>query len=185
MEDLQTALLVVVPEAEEAVGRHRARLDRAARWNVPAHITVLFPFLPLPDIDLGELRELFRALPAFAGRLERVGWFGDVVAWLAPEPAHRFRGLTETVWRRYPQAPPFEGAFDEVVPHLTIGHDHPRPELERAAAQAAEHLPIDFAVDHVRLMAGKVGVQAWRSVAELPLGYLRATPGLTRTAGPP
>jgi 2'-5' RNA ligase len=170
VDDLQTALLVVVPEAEEAVGRHRAVLDPAARWNVPAHITVLSPFLPPAEVDEAALRDLFGGFPRFQGRLERVGWFGDTVAWLAPEPADRFRELTEAVWRRYPQAPPFEGAFDDVVPHLTIGHDHPRPQLERAAAEAARHLPITFAVTSVRLMIGRVGVQPWRTVADLPLG---------------
>ncbi len=32
-----------VPEAEWVVGEHRARLDRAAAWGVPAHVTVLHP----------------------------------------------------------------------------------------------------------------------------------------------
>ena len=168
-EDLQTALLGVVPEAEDAAGRHRAALDRAARWNVPAHITVLVPFLPPDEIDLDELRALFAAVPGFAARLESVAWFGDTVAWLAPEPADRFRALTDLVWRRYPQVPPFDGAFGDVVPHLTIGHDHPRPVLEAAAAEAATHLPIGFEVSSVRLITGRTGATPWRTVAELPL----------------
>ena len=168
--DPQTALLVVVPEAEQAVARHRARLDRAAAWGVPAHVTVLYPFLPPDRIDAGELRELFAGLPRFAARLDRVGWFGDRVAWLAPEPADRFRELTETVWRRYPQAPPFEGAFDDVVPHLTVGHDHPRAVLAAAADDAAGRLPITFEVRSVRLITGRTGVRPWRTVTEFPLG---------------
>jgi 2'-5' RNA ligase len=170
MDDPHTALLVVVPEAEAAVGPHRATLDRAAQWNVPAHVTVLFPFLPPAGIDLDELRALVEGVPGFEGRFERVGWFGDTVVWLAPEPADRFRALIEAVWRRFPQAPPYEGAFDDVVPHLTIGHDHPRPVLEAAAVEAAGHLPITFPVRSVRLMVGRVGVRPWRTVAELPLG---------------
>jgi len=42
----QSAVLVPVPEAEPAVSRHRARLDRAAAWGVPAHVTILYPFAP-------------------------------------------------------------------------------------------------------------------------------------------
>src|SRR5580658_9294142 len=41
--DWESALLVLVPAAEPAVGQHRARLDGAARDGVPAHITVLYP----------------------------------------------------------------------------------------------------------------------------------------------
>jgi len=35
---------VLVPEGEQAVGGHRDRLDRAAAWGVPAHVTVPYPF---------------------------------------------------------------------------------------------------------------------------------------------
>lgn len=41
----QTAVIVPVPAAEALVGSHRRRLDRAAGWGVPAHVTVLYPFL--------------------------------------------------------------------------------------------------------------------------------------------
>ena len=44
--DWQSALLILVPAAEPAVGEHRARLDASARDGVPAHLTVLYPFLP-------------------------------------------------------------------------------------------------------------------------------------------
>ena len=40
---LDSTVLVPVPEAELAAGRHRRRLDRAATWSVLAHVTIL-PF---------------------------------------------------------------------------------------------------------------------------------------------
>src|ERR1700761_7063123 len=49
--DEQSALLIRVPAAEPAVGAHRARLDASARDGVPAHLTVLYPFLPPAQID--------------------------------------------------------------------------------------------------------------------------------------
>ena len=42
----ESALLVAVPAAEPAVAAHRSRLDTSAAVGVPAHITVLYPFLP-------------------------------------------------------------------------------------------------------------------------------------------
>jgi hypothetical protein len=51
----QSAVLVPVPEAERAVSRHRARLDAAAALGVPAHVTVLFPFVPPSEIAAGPL----------------------------------------------------------------------------------------------------------------------------------
>ena len=45
--------------------------------------------------------------------------------WLHPEPSAPFAALTEAVWRRFPAYPPYEGAHDVVIPHLTVS-DTPR-----------------------------------------------------------
>ncbi|GAA1934181.1 hypothetical protein [Nocardioides marmoribigeumensis] len=65
---VETALLITVPAAEPVVGRHRSRLDRAARVGDPAHVTVVFPFVPfaaLREADLAALTDVARAVPAF------------------------------------------------------------------------------------------------------------------------
>ena len=41
-----TALICRVPEAERYIARYRDRYDPSARRNVPAHVTVLYPFVP-------------------------------------------------------------------------------------------------------------------------------------------
>jgi 2'-5' RNA ligase len=173
MTPTETALIVAISEAEAAVAGHRARLDRAAAWGVPAHVTVLYPFLPPDRIDyavLAELSDAAAAVPRFAVTFARIGWFGEHVAYLAPEPDGPFRDLTAQVWQRFPDAPPYRGEFDDVVPHLTIGHDHPVPDLTFAAEEVAAHLPIRANVTAVRLIAGASGVTPWRALAEFPLG---------------
>lgn len=173
VESPQTALIVVVPQAGPAVGRHRAVLDRAASWGIPAHITVLYPFLPPQRIDdqvLAALRDTIAGVPRFDAVLTHVDWFGDTAAWLAPRPDPPLRALTEAVWRRFPQAPPYEGAHDEIVPHLTIGHDAPRTVLQQAAQAVTAYLPIPFLVDAVRLITGVPERDPWRTVCEFPLG---------------
>jgi hypothetical protein len=75
----ETALLVAVPAAEPAAGRHRTRLDAAARHGAPAHITVLYPFLPpagTGEPALASLGRLFATVAAFEFTRDRVGWFG-------------------------------------------------------------------------------------------------------------
>ncbi len=47
----QTAVIALVPEAESLVGRYRQRLDASAVWGVPAHVTVLLPFLAPHEVD--------------------------------------------------------------------------------------------------------------------------------------
>jgi 2'-5' RNA ligase len=170
----QTALIVAVPEAEAAVGPFRASLDRAAGWGVPAHVTVLYPFLAparLGEDVLAALGEVFAAVPRFDVAFDRVAWFGENVVWLAPSPDRPFRDLTAAVVGRFPETPPYEGAFgDEVVPHLTIGHDAPLAVLTKAGEAVAAQLPIHASVGAVRLIAGTPAPDSWRSVAEFPLG---------------
>src|SRR6476646_7301492 len=119
----RTALMVVVGEAEPAVADLRLQLDPVARLGVPAHVTVLFPFIPaseMRDEVTVRLAALFRTVPAFQYNFVRTAWFGDEVLWLASDAAEVFRSLTQLVWGAFPAYPPFEGQFDDVVPHLTI-----------------------------------------------------------------
>ncbi|MEV4717237.1 2'-5' RNA ligase family protein [Micromonospora noduli] len=182
MEPTQTALIVPIPEAEEAVGRFRASLDRAAGWGVPAHVTVLYPFLPPQQIDeqvLAVLRETIAGIPRFDVALTHVGWFGDTVVWLAPQPARPFRGLTSAVCQQFPEAPPYAGAHSDVVPHLTIGHDAAKLTLSHAAETISTHLPISAAIDRVRLIAGTPDINPWPTICEFPLGAIPPAPAGT------
>jgi len=65
---LVSALIVPVPEVERLVGRYRAALDPAAAWGVPAHVTVVYPFLPpaqITDDVRRTVHEVVAATPAF------------------------------------------------------------------------------------------------------------------------
>jgi 2'-5' RNA ligase len=173
MEPAQAAIIVPIPEAERAVGPFRTVLDRAASWGVPAHVTVLYPFLPPDRINEAvrtAVRDIVAAVPRFDIMLSRVEWFGDAVVWLAPQPDQPFRELTAALWRRFPEAPPYAGAHPDVVPHLTIGHDAARPVLENAAKVVSTHLPIRAAIDVVQLITGTPNHGPWRTVCEFPLG---------------
>ena len=170
----ETALIVAVPEAERLVAPLRARLDTSASWGVPAHISVTYPFLPPERIDeevLAAVRQTVAAVPRFTLRLTGTSWFGEQVLWLAPDPAGPFRQLTARLWARFPEAPPYGGEIADVVPHLTVGHDHPRGTLQAAAAEIQPHLPIRAEVSAVWLIAGRPEPgDSWYAVAEFPLG---------------
>jgi 2'-5' RNA ligase len=177
--DWETALLVPVPAAEPAVGQHRARLDEAARDGVPAHITVLYPFLPPAGIDvalLASLREIFAGQAAFGFTLDKVGWFGEELVWLGPRDAAPFSALTDLVCSTFPSCPPYGGRHAEVIPHLTIGYAG-GPQALRAAAESVQPwLPIEAVASEVILMAGpRPGIPGtppgqWRIIAAFPLG---------------
>ena len=149
----RTALIVAVPEAEPLVGEWREKHDWSAQHGVPAHITLLFPFMSADDADehvLGDLRELFAAQPAFSYRLPRVARFPDV-AWLAPEPAEPFEALTELIVSRYPDYPPYEGIHDVVIPHLTVAEGGPELQDEVDAA-VTPSLPVEAEAREVTMI---------------------------------
>ncbi|GAA3047790.1 2'-5' RNA ligase family protein [Pseudonocardia yunnanensis] len=173
MDMSESAVIVPVPEAEPVVGEFRASLDRSAGWGVPAHVTVIYPFLAPDRLGLDELRRLrdaVRSVPRFDVSFPEVRWFADTVVWLAPHPADGFRALIDAVWSAFPECPPYGGAFDTPVPHLTIGDDAALDALSAAGDAVSRRLPVTASVQVAHLFQGSATPGAWRSVAELPLG---------------
>lgn len=167
-----SGLIIEVPEAEPAVRHHRERLDSSAPLGVPAHITVLFPFMPPETIDpaaLTKLGELFADVSGFRFRLDRTNWFGDEVLWLAPRDPGPFRALTLRVFQAYPAFPPFGGQFADVVPHLTIGHEHPLDDLRIAEDSVQARLPIEASATAVTLMTQQSAGGRWAKAAAFAL----------------
>jgi len=162
----QTAVIVPIPEAEPVVGRWRAVHDRAASAGVPAHVTIVYPFLPGELVDEAALRDVVARQPAFTVTFASAARFPGVL-YLAPEPAGPFRALTEALVRRWPEAPPYGGVFDEVVPHLTVAHDVPETVLAAAERDVEASLPVTAVVTAARLIAFEG--ERWRCRATLPL----------------
>lgn len=147
-----------MPEAEAVVGPFRARFDAdaVARRIVP-HVTVLFPFVPavrMDDAVRADLTAHFGGLPPFRASLHAVRRFDEHV-WLAPAPRARFVELIEATCARFPEFPPYGGAFDEPEPHLTIGEATAETSTEailEAARELEPALPLRFPVEAVCLL---------------------------------
>ena len=170
----ESALVVLVPEAEELVGSWRDRFDPSAAAGVPAHITLLYPFKPpsqlTPSIE-ESLKQVFSILPSFEVSLTRVKKFPSVL-YLAPEPDDPLRGLTLAIVKQFPETPPYGGEHAEVIPHLTVAH---RDDAEQLAAIAADFemeaigkLPIHSTVSEVCLIENSTGL--WRTRCPFALG---------------
>jgi 2'-5' RNA ligase len=120
----ETALICSIPEIEAYIARFRERYDPSARRNVPAHVTVLYPFMAPGDITaevIARLRDIVRAVPCFSYRMAKTRRF-PVALYLEPEPDVSFSALTNGIFAAYPDYPPFEGKFETVVPHVTVAH---------------------------------------------------------------
>jgi 2'-5' RNA ligase len=178
----QTAVVVTVTEVEPVVAEHRTRFDPAAGWGVPAHVTVLFPFVEPAALDDEAVRRLGDAVggvSAFSCSFDRCEWFDRDVLWLAPVPAQPFRDLTWAVWRAFPDLAPYGGAHADLEPHLTVGRrpdgDEPAAleQLRSVEAAVAPRLPVPAYVDRVQLLAGSPEPGSWRALLELPLQRTR------------
>ncbi|MER7204785.1 2'-5' RNA ligase family protein [Streptomyces sp. CB01635] len=175
-----TALTIRIPEA-----------DAFVRAPFPAHITVLYPFLPAARIT-PEVHAELAAL--FADRAPFVLTFAEFrrypgVLYLPPAPDHPVRALTRAVRERWPEAVPYRGVFgpEGLDPHLTLANDE-GPETYERAYDALERelrpmLPVTARVDSVRLIV--TDGRAWEDSAVYDLGRSPAPPAPPTQPAPP
>ena len=148
---MQSALIVTIPEAEDAVAQHRARFDDAARFGIPAHVTVIFPFMPPSQVNrevIDTLAAAISTVPTFQATFESTGWFGTNVLWLAPNPAAVFGALITAAADAFPDYPPFERRHEVVVPHLTVGHADAAESGPPRGRRASAETPTDYSGHH-------------------------------------
>jgi hypothetical protein len=169
----ETALVVLVPEAEPLVSRFREKYDPSAAVGVPAHVTLLYPFLP-PDVlrpsDVAALAKLFASARPCDVVFERCGRFDPKTLWLAPRPAAPFLDLTRRLVARWPQCPPYLGtvAVDDVVPHLTVSDSVSGDLLDRIEMAVAGGLPVRTRLAEATLIVDTTG--RWTTRETFPIG---------------
>jgi 2'-5' RNA ligase superfamily len=143
MSNSESALVVLVPEAEPLVRPYRARFDTSAAAGLGAHITLLYPFIEperVGESTLDTLTECFRGFAPIAFRLTAIRRFPIETLYLAPEPDEPFRKLSLAIWQRFPDRPPYGGAYPDIVPHLSIGRFTDAEEMDRIAGELAAAL---------------------------------------------
>jgi hypothetical protein len=158
LEGSATTLIVPVPSVDGLL----AESSREA--GLPAHITLLYPFLTARAIDRDTelaLGSLLGKIPPFDFVLSELGRFPGIV-YLAPEPVAPFVALTRALVERWPDHQPYGGAFEDIVPHVTVAHG------ETVPAGLAERLPLTARVEEVWLMSRAGG--RWVRRSAFPLG---------------
>ena len=170
----ESALVVFIPEADPLIESFRRKVDPSTAAGIPAHVTVLYPFLPpdqLNDPLLAALRALFLEMPAFNVSFAKTMQFPDGL-YLEPMPSGPFRRMTERVFGQFPQAPPYGGEFDQIIPHMTVAKVERARRLKTLAKEfeqaARSALPIRSRVDTVALVENASGV--WQVRAQFALG---------------
>jgi 2'-5' RNA ligase len=163
----ESAIVVPVPPAEPLVDPVRERHDPSAAAGMPAHVTLLYPFLPPGRIDErveAALADALAPFPSFAFSLARIGRFPGVL-YLEPEPPEPFVELVEALHARWPECPPFEGRFDAIVPHLTVAIGAEPAGLDQSLSAG---LPIGARAEEILLMTQRARA-GWTPTARFEL----------------
>jgi hypothetical protein len=139
---------------------------------MPAHITLIYPFRDSARIDAETIEDIGSVLSSFVSftfTLTTVECFRSplVVLYLAPEPAAPFQELTRAFARRFPDAPPYEGVFDEIIPHVKIADEEDPEILATVEAEVASRLPIEATAPRSR--ARRAWAPGWS--LESPSGW--------------
>jgi 2'-5' RNA ligase len=171
----ESALVVLVPEAEAVAKPFRDRYDPSAAAGMPAHITLLFPFKAPNDVDaitLGNLRDCFARFEPIRFSLGTVKRFPAEVLYLAPQPDEPFRQLTLSIWKLFPERPPYGGKWPDIIPHLSLAWLADEVRLTEVADDfaraSAGKLPIAAIASEVALMDNRSG--RWKVEARFSLG---------------
>ena len=156
------------------------RESASARLGVPAHVTLLFPFVAARAIGTDVLALVERVLGGAAafdvafrdvGRFEPGGTAPNGVVWLAPDPVAPFMSLIDQLSNAFPDYPPYGGVFDEVIPHVTLADDD-ATRMDSNVAEASRYLPFRRRVsDAALLVEGADG--RWRTRRRFPVGGVR------------
>jgi len=174
---LETALVVLIPEAETLVQPFRSQFDPSASLGVPAHVTILYPFKSpdeLTDGVINSLRNIFINLPSFDVSFSEIKIFPDTI-FLAPDPSEPFRQLTRQIVKHFPDEPPYHGIFKEIIPHLTVAQNSDPQQLKIIRAEFLEavlpELPIHTIVNQVYLLENLDGL--WQGRAQFALSQVK------------
>jgi hypothetical protein len=171
-----SALVVPVPRVGPIVEPWLERtVPSKPSIGIPAHVTLLFPFVPAEEIEYGlldDLEHFFAGFGAFGFTLPRTARFPTTL-YLDPEPAGPFVELTKAICAQWPGYEPYGGAFDEIVPHLTVAQGEPEL-LDLAEADVAPKLPLTARAAEVLLLEEVRSFwQEWRTRGSFPLGAAR------------
>ena len=172
-----TAVVIPVREADALVRRRAFQVHPQllpVDGSATAHVTLLAPFYPPSRIDDAVVHHLTRFcadVSPFTFELAEVCQFPQGATYLAPEPAGIFRLLVAELHKEFPEFPPYGGAFDDIVPHLTV----PLPDGEDTEAlRTALYRTLPLRLHAVEATLVHVEEQNTHVIATLPFGSTAA-----------
>jgi 2'-5' RNA ligase len=171
---LESVVLVPAHGTGQVVRELRIKHDPSAAAGVAPHLTLMFPFVPPPNLSprrIDALERLIGRAKPFDFTLTRVSEFEQGVVYLVPQPEGPFVSLTRELGRHFGLLP-FGGEFGEdPVVHLTVAARASPAERRRITDKLNLELPISLQAVEAWLMVGS-NAAGWNVVRKMPFGLL-------------
>jgi hypothetical protein len=161
-----TTVVAPVPFAEPTIAALRAAHDWSARRGVPAHITLLGPFLAPSDVTfetLVLLRRVFAARQPLAVALSELRVLGSS-ACLIPEPIEPLRALSDALCATWRGLTPKSDQY-----HVTVARNCDGALFDQVAAELRPALPLRGYLTEAALVERHVN-RSVRTKARFSLG---------------
>jgi 2'-5' RNA ligase len=165
---MSESAIVVRIRVPATIERLRKARDRAARRGVPAHVTILYPFVTGPELTSTvrrQVAEIAGEFRAFEVSFSTVGRWPGVV-YLEPAPSSRFAALIDRCAAAFPEHPPYAGTIAEVIPHLTVVESDD-VDVEEIVEAAEAALPFQARADGLEVLV-EGEEDRWRARWRLP-----------------
>jgi lincosamide nucleotidyltransferase A/C/D/E len=168
---ISTLILVPVFSLPNELWR-QCRLRHNDLSQMPAHVTLAFPFLPLESVTdnvVQQLSKIFNEFSAFDFEFNEVRWFGKDVVYLEPSKSETFRAMIETLQQAFPDFHPYNDAFDSIIPHVCLSEHGAIADRRSLGRYASKHLPFSSRASHVWLMSNERASDEWSITKIFPL----------------
>ena len=171
----ETAIVLLVPEVGANIESIRMAHDPSAALGVPAHMTLLYPWVPAPvqPADLERLGAVVARFAPYDLAFRALGTF-ERTLYLSPDDRGETARLAHAIFEAFPDHPPYGGAVSAFVPHLTVADGVSDLEAVRHEYEPtlADVLPTKVAVRAVTVLESDANGM-WHEAHTLPLEALR------------
>jgi 2'-5' RNA ligase len=172
-----TGLILALPQLAAFTSRWRATSyapdhpDLPIERRFPPHVTLLTPWAPADDEGaLERLHQVAARSQPLELEFASAEMFADSgVVWLRPQPQAGLTALLADVLATFPEYPPYDGAHDDVVAHLTVSAAGGPAVLADVRAALVAHGPVRADVDRICVFARDAD-SIWRQVRAARLG---------------
>jgi hypothetical protein len=155
----RTGVVIPVPGADLLLARAATRSD-GVRQGVPAHVSLLYPFVPVAELHdnaLSELGEVFERQAAVDVEFDRCHRRDNFV-FLQPTPLQPVMDLADELRQRWPDVLPYDGLYGhQVEPHLTITLGADASQATAVEPLVVTELPLAATLQEAWLVAARDG----------------------------